>query len=250
MAQLTGATRGAYVQRMFTRIAGRYDLMNRLMTFGQDAAWRRQVVALAQLPPGGRLLDLGTGTGDLALEALRQQPDLTAVGGDFTLAMMRVGQRRPSGSLVRWSGTDALNLPFPDAAFDAVVSGYLMRNVADRRRAWGEQLRVLKPGGRVVCLDTTPPPRNWLRPFVEFHLHVVIPTLGRLLAGDSEAYTYLPESTEGFLAAEALAEQMRAAGFEAVRFWRRMFGTMAIHVGVRPTAPAHSDKHKPTVANL
>lgn len=237
MAHLTGATRGAYVQRMFTRIAGRYDLMNRLMTFGQDVAWRRQVVALAQLPPGGRLLDLGTGTGDLAFEALRQQPAIAAVGGDFTLAMMRVGQRRPDGGRVRWSGTDALNLPFPDATFDAVVSGYLMRNVADRRRAWGEQFRVLKPGGRVVCLDTTPPPRNWLRPFVEFHLHVVIPNLGRLLAGDSEAYTYLPESTEGFVSADALAEQMRAVGFEAVRYWRRMLGTMAVHVGVKPGGP-------------
>jgi demethylmenaquinone methyltransferase/2-methoxy-6-polyprenyl-1,4-benzoquinol methylase len=236
MTHLAGAERARYVQAMFTRIAGRYDLMNRLMTFGQDAAWRRLVVEWAQLPPGGRLLDLGTGTGDLALEALRRQPDARVVGGDFTLAMLRVGQGRDESRRVRWSGTDALNLPFPDGAFDAVVSGYLMRNVADLPRAWAEQYRVLKPGGRVVCLDTTPPPDNALRPFIQLHLRVVIPALGRWIAGDGDAYTYLPDSTAGFLSAEALAERMRAAGFQDVRYRRLMLGTMAVHVGFKPSA--------------
>lgn len=234
MAQLTGTERARYVRAMFARIAGRYDVMNRLMTFGQDGAWRRRVLELAELTPAAKLLDLGTGTGDLALAALQQTPGVTAVGGDFTLAMMRVGQRRPEGARVRWSGTDALNLPFPDESFDVVVSGYLMRNVGDLPRAWAEQWRVLKPGGRVVCLDTTPPAANWRRPFIRFHLSVVIPALGRLIAGDDAAYTYLPESTTGFLAAEALAERMRAAGFEAVRFERLMLGTMAIHAGRKP----------------
>ncbi len=233
MTHLTGAERAAYVQSMFARIAGRYDLMNRLMTGGQDVGWRRQVIQLAQLPPGGKLLDLGTGTGDLAFEALRQQPALRATGGDFTLEMMRVGQTRPDGNRVHWAGTDALHLPFPEDAFDAVTSGYLMRNVIDVRRAWAEQYRVLKPGGRVVCLDTTPPPRNPLRPFVEFHLHVIIPTLGRLLTGDTDAYTYLPDSTENFLAAEKLGEHMAKAGFKDVQFRRLMFGTMAIHWGTK-----------------
>lgn len=234
MAQLTGADRAAYVRQMFTRIAGRYDLMNRLMTFGQDGAWRRQVIALAQLPPGGRLLDLGTGTGDLAFEALRQQPTADVVGGDFTLAMMRVGRGRAGGGSVRWSGTDALHLPFPDETFDAVVSGYLMRNVGHLGRAWEEQFRVLKPGGRVVCLDTTPPPAGLLRPFINLHLRVVIPALGRWIAGDGEAYTYLPDSTHGFLEAEALADRMRTAGFQVVAYRRLMFGTMAIHTGLKP----------------
>jgi demethylmenaquinone methyltransferase/2-methoxy-6-polyprenyl-1,4-benzoquinol methylase len=235
MAHLTGSQRAAYVQAMFARIAGRYDLMNRLMTFGQDTAWRRLVIRWAQLPRRGRLLDLGTGTGDLAFEALRQQPALTVVGGDFTLAMMRVGQGRPQGGRVCWSGIDALNLPFPDDSFDALVSGYLMRNVGDLPRAWAEQYRVLKPGGRVVCLDTTPPPATLLRPFILFHLRIVIPALGRLVAGDSAAYAYLPDTTEGFLTAEALAERMRAAGFQSVRFRRLMFGTMAVHAGVKPS---------------
>jgi demethylmenaquinone methyltransferase/2-methoxy-6-polyprenyl-1,4-benzoquinol methylase len=234
MSRLTGAERSAYVQSMFSRIARRYDRMNRLMTFGQDLGWRRTVIDWARLPRGGRLLDLGTGTGDLAFMALRRDPSLLAVGGDFTLAMMRVGQARPEGGRVRWSGTDALNLPFPDNTFDAITSGYLMRNVADVRRAWAEQYRVLKPGGRTVCLDTTPPPKNLLRPLIDFHLHVVIPTLGKLIAGDSEAYTYLPDSTEGFLSAEALAERMQEAGFQSVRFKRLMFATMAIHMGIKP----------------
>ncbi len=233
MSHLTGADRARYVQRMFGRIAGRYDVMNRLMTGGQDVRWRRQVIDLARLPAGGRLLDLGTGTGDLAFEALHRDPTLRPVGGDFTLEMMRVGRRRPQGQAVRWAGIDALHLPFEAGRFDAVTSGYLMRNVVDVRQAWAEQYRVLKPGGRVVCLDTTPPPRNLLRPFIHFHLHVVIPTLGRLIAGASDAYTYLPDSTEGFLPAEALAQRLTEAGFKEVGFRRLMFGTMAIHWGTK-----------------
>ena len=233
MTHLTGVARAQYVQGMFSRIAGRYDVMNRLMTGGQDVRWRRQAIDLAQLPPGGKLLDLGPGTGDLAFEALGRDAALRAVGGDFTLEMMRVGRRRPEGAQVRWAGTDALNLPFAANYFDAVTSGYLMRNVIDVRQAWAEQHRVLRPGGRVVCLDTTPPPRNWLRPFINFHLHVIIPTLGRLIAGASDAYTYLPDSTENFLPAELLADRLRTAGFRDVGFKRLMFGTMAIHWGTK-----------------
>ena len=234
MAHLTGTARAQYVQSMFGRIAGRYDLMNRLMTAGQDVRWRRLVIDQAALPLGGRLLDLGAGTGDLALEGLRRDPTLRATGADFTLEMMRVGRERSGGDRVRWAGVDALHLPFDSDQFDAVVSGYLMRNVVDVRRAWSEQYRVLQPGGRVVCLDTTPPPRNLLRPFVNFHLHVVIPTLGRLVAGASDAYTYLPESTEGFLSAEQLAARLTEAGFQGVGFKRLMFGTMALHWGHKP----------------
>jgi demethylmenaquinone methyltransferase/2-methoxy-6-polyprenyl-1,4-benzoquinol methylase len=233
MAHLTGAARAHYVQRMFGRIARRYDLMNRLITGGQDLRWRKIVVDFAAPPEGGCLLDLGTGTGDIAAEALRRDPTLLAAGGDFTLEMMRVGRARPGRRAILWAATDALNLPFPDEAFDAVTSGFLMRNVSDARRAFDEQRRVLRSGGRVVCLDTTPPPHNWLHPLIAFHLHTVIPTLGRLLTGSAEAYTYLPDSTEGFLTAEALAGCMAEAGFREVHYRRLMFRTIAIHVGVR-----------------
>lgn len=233
MTRLAGPERAAYVQALFARIAGKYDLMNRLMTAGQDVRWRKIVVQMSALPPGGRLLDLGAGTGDLAAEALRADSSILSVGGDFTLQMMRVGRRVPSRRAVRFAACDALRLPFDADTFDAVTSGFLMRNVIDLGGAWAEQYRVLKPGGRVVCLDTTPPPKNFLRPFINFHLHVIIPAMGRLIAGASDAYTYLPESTENFLPAEQLAERMRHAGFREVQFRRLMFGTTAIHWGAK-----------------
>jgi demethylmenaquinone methyltransferase/2-methoxy-6-polyprenyl-1,4-benzoquinol methylase len=233
MTHLRGQERAAYVQDMFGRIARRYNLMNRLMTFGQDMKWRRFVVQRANLKAGGKLLDLATGTGDIAFEAVRAVPGIQAVGADFSLPMMRVGQQMPLGRAVGWSGADALNLPFPDATFDAVTSGYLMRNVIDIPRAVAEQLRVLKAGGRIVVLDTSPPPKNLLRPFIEIHLRYVIPTLGRLVAGKSgaDAYQYLPSSTQAFKTPEELAAIMRAAGVRNVQYRTFMFGTMAVHWG-------------------
>ncbi|MCB9456503.1 MAG: ubiquinone/menaquinone biosynthesis methyltransferase [Anaerolineaceae bacterium] len=233
MAHLTGKDRADYVQDMFGRIAGRYNLMNRLMTFGQDMRWRRFVVQQADLPPGGKLLDLATGTGDIAFEAVRAVPGLQAVGADFSLPMMRVGQQTPMGKRVGWAGADALNLPFPDNTFDAVTSGYLARNVIDIPRMLAEQLRVLKPGGRVVVLDSSPPPANLLRPFIEIHLRYVIPTLGRLVAGKNgaDAYQYLPSSTQAFKTPDELAALMRDAGLRNVQYKTFMFGTMAVHWG-------------------
>jgi demethylmenaquinone methyltransferase / 2-methoxy-6-polyprenyl-1,4-benzoquinol methylase len=233
MANLTGSERARYVQDMFARIASRYDLMNRLMTAGQDIHWRKEVVRRAALPPNGRLLDLGAGTGDLAQEALHQYPGCCPVAADFTLEMMRIGQRRSPMDCPSWSGADALHLPFPQEAFDAVVSGFLFRNVSDVRQALLEQQRVLKPGGRIVILDTTRPPHNLFTPLINIHLHTVIPILGRLITGEGEAYTYLPESTEGFLPAESLAARLLEAGFHQVGFQRRMFGTIAIHWGTK-----------------
>jgi demethylmenaquinone methyltransferase/2-methoxy-6-polyprenyl-1,4-benzoquinol methylase len=231
MATLQGKARAAYVQGMFDRIAGRYNLMNRLMTFGQDLRWRRFVVQQAKLKSGDRLLDLATGTGDIAFEALHQVPNIHAVGGDFSLGMMIVGKNLPHGNEVEWSGADALNLPFPDAVFDAVTSGYLMRNVIDIPRAFAEQKRVLKAGGRIVVLDTSPPPQNLLRPFIEIHLRYIIPLLGRLISGNADAYQYLPESTQKFKTPDELAALMREAGFKSVQYQRFMFGTMAVHWG-------------------
>ena len=211
---------------MFSRIAGRYDLMNRLMTAGQDIRWRKQVIRLAQLNDDSCLLDIGTGTGDLAREALAQYPQLKVIAADFTLEMMRVGQK--NGAL-NFSSADTLSLPFEEETFDALVSGFLMRNVVDLPQALQEQYRVLRKGGRVVILDTTRPKKNILSPLIWLHMHLVIPLLGRLLTGSGEAYRYLPETTESFLAAEDLASRMAAAGFQNIRFQRFMFGTIAIH---------------------
>ena len=236
MAQLTGNERARYVQNVFSRIANRYDLMNRLMTGGQDVRWRQEVIRRAGLAPGAYVLDLGAGTGDLGREALRQQPAAKVVAADFTLEMMRVGQGHSSSSgtangQVGWSAADALHLPFADRTFDVVVSGFLMRNVSDITLALSEQLRVLKTGKWVVILDTTRPQSNLLSPFIWAHLHIIIPTLGGLVSGLRDEYTYLPESTENFLSAEQLCARMISAGFKQVGFRRRMFGTIAIHWG-------------------
>jgi SAM-dependent methyltransferase len=154
VAHLKGKERSDYVRGMFDRIAARYDLLNRIISGGQDMKWRRFVVEVAALPPDGKLLDIATGTGDIAFEALKQSPGAQAVGADFALGMMRVGAGRdPFGRSVDWTGADALALPYASESFDAVASGFLMRNVVDIPRALSEQWRVLKPGGVIGCRE-------------------------------------------------------------------------------------------------
>ncbi len=226
MAYLTGPERAKYVRNMFTRIASRYDLMNRLMTGGQDIRWRRKVIQLARLKRDACVLDVGTGTGDLAREASVQFPRARVVAADFTLEMMRTGQNK---SRLHFASADALRLPFEASLFDAVVSGFFMRNVIDLQKSLQEQYRVLKNGGRIVILDTTRPTRNILSPLIWLHMHIAIPLLGALLTGVRDAYRYLPETTEGFVTAEELAVRMAAAGFKRINYERLMFGTIAIH---------------------
>ena len=234
MAHLQGQERAQYVQSMFARIAGRYDLMNRLMTAGQDIKWRRYVIQQARLPENGRLLDIATGTGDIALEGLQHTAGLQAVGGDFTVEMMQAGKQLPERQPIQWVGSDTLALPFPDNTFDAVTSGFLMRNVIDVPGAFREQMRVTKPGGHVVVLESSPPKKNLLRPFILIHLNHVIPLLGKLITGESDAYRYLPDSTQQFKSPDVLADIMRETGFQDVQYKLFMFGTVAIHTGRKP----------------
>lgn len=225
---------GTAVRRMFDRISRRYDLMNLLMTFGQDRRWRRFVAGQAALPPGGRLLDMGTGTGGIAREAQALDPSSTVVAADFSLDMMRAGKSLRGSGGVYWCSADALDLPFPDNRFDAVTSGYLIRNVPDADRAFAEQFRVLRPGGRIVCLDTSPPRKTLLYPLVMLHFKAVIPLMGGLISGSRAAYTYLPESTRAFQTPGQLADTMRRAGFGNICHRSFMFGTISVHVGIRP----------------
>ena len=234
MAHLQGQERAQYVQSMFARIAGRYDLMNRLMTAGQDIKWRRYVIQQARLPENGRLLDIATGTGDIALEGLQQTAGLQAVGGDFTVEMMQAGKQLAERQPIQWVGSDTLALPFPDNTFDAVTSGFLMRNVIDVPGAFREQMRVTKPGGHVVVLESSPPKKNLLRPFILIHLNHIIPLLGKLITGESDAYRYLPDSTQQFKSPDELADIMRETGFQDVQYKLFMFGTVAIHTGRKP----------------
>jgi demethylmenaquinone methyltransferase/2-methoxy-6-polyprenyl-1,4-benzoquinol methylase len=222
------------VRTMFGRIAGRYDVMNRLMTFGRDRAWHRQVVRRAALPAGGRLLDVGSGTGGIVCAALDRDPTLSVVAADFTYAMMDAGRQRHPARRIRWCGADALALPFRDGSFDAVTSGYLIRNVTDIRQAFEEQIRVLRPGGRVVCLDTSPPPPGPLYPFIKAYLKIVIPLAGRIVSGDRYAYRYLPESTQHFHTPDKLQRIMQAAGLKDIGYRRLMWGTIVILHGTKP----------------
>jgi demethylmenaquinone methyltransferase / 2-methoxy-6-polyprenyl-1,4-benzoquinol methylase len=227
----TGKARAEYVRKTFTRVAHNYQRMNSLMTLGQDHAWRREVVRLVGLKPGMRLLDLGTGTGDLARLVLANGQGVKIVAADFTLEMLLAGWKR--GELP-FTAADALAAPFAAESFDVVISGFLLRNVGDLDQALAEQFRLLKPGGRIVILETTRPTRNLLTPFIWLHMNVVIPLLGSLVSGNREAYEYLPQSSEQFLSAEKLAVRLEEAGFTGVGFKRRMAGTIAIHWGKKP----------------
>lgn len=229
MSHLSGSEKSRYVRHMFSGIAGHYDLLNRLMTFGQDQRWRREAIMMLEVKSGARYLDEGAGTGDIALAISRQFPGVSVVACDLTPEMIAIGRKRAGGMRIMWVIADAQYLPFAGEGFTGVISGYLLRNVGNLEQTLGEQYRVLHPAGKVVSLDTTPPRKNWLHPFIIFYLRRVIPFLGRLFTGNSAAYAYLPRSTEQFLSAEKLAGKLRDAGFSAVSTVHRMAGTMAIH---------------------
>ncbi|NOR25281.1 MAG: ubiquinone/menaquinone biosynthesis methyltransferase [Desulforhopalus sp.] len=216
---------------MFDAIAGRYDLMNRVMTMGQDQKWRRFVVNMAGDPGDGLSLDLATGTGDIGALMTDIHPQAIVVGGDFSLNMLKEAKKRFSDKQIYWQACDANLLPFGDDTFESVTFGYLLRNVDDALKVLEEVRRVLKPGGKVVCLDTTPPAKNFFYPFVRFYFRFGIPVLGRLIANDEAAYAYLTGSTMDFYNAEQLARLFSDAGYVNVGYKKFMLGTIGIHWG-------------------
>jgi demethylmenaquinone methyltransferase / 2-methoxy-6-polyprenyl-1,4-benzoquinol methylase len=222
-----------FVNQMFARIATTYDLMNRLMSLGQDQRWRRELLDYCDLPPHGTLLDVGTGTGDIAYEAMRRFPGVQAYGTDFTYEMMAAGVGKLPGRVLPFAQGDTFALPFPDNTFDAVVSGFMIRNVVDRAAAFREQARVTKPGGRVVCLETTPPSNSPLGPLFSLYFFRLVPLLGGLISGDRQAYSYLPHSTVDFPDPRVLQHLMELGGLQNVVYVERMFGAVAIHVGTK-----------------
>jgi demethylmenaquinone methyltransferase/2-methoxy-6-polyprenyl-1,4-benzoquinol methylase len=216
------------VRAMFGRIAPVYDRMNSVMTAGMHHRWRERAVDLARVGPGSRALDVGTGTGDLAIELARR--GATVTGLDFAPAMLEVA-RGKAPDIVFERG-DALALRHGDGEFDAVTVGFGARNFADLNRGLREMARVTKPGGRVVVLEITTPQRLPLSWFFRLWFDRAVPALGRL-AGDPDAYTYLPSSVRRFPGPEELAGRMGAAGLDEVRWIITAGGIIALHAGTR-----------------
>jgi demethylmenaquinone methyltransferase / 2-methoxy-6-polyprenyl-1,4-benzoquinol methylase len=226
------------VRGMFDRIAGVYDVMNTAMTAGMHHRWRERAAAMAELEPGGSALDVCCGTGDLALQlARRVGPEGEVVGCDFSERMLELARAkadRDGVSGIRFEWADALELPYPDASFDAATIGFGARNLADLDRGLAELRRVVRPGGRLVILEITQPTRPPLSGFFSLWFDRIVPLLGTF-AGDRSAYTYLPESVKRFPSPRGLAERMAAAGFPRVRYLVLAGGIITIHAGVAGT---------------
>ena len=225
------------MQAMFDRIAGLYDRMNTVMTAGLHHQWRRRAVDMAALSPGGRALDVATGTGDLALElAQRVSPGGEVVATDFSermleLARAKANARSPGAARVVIQSANALDLPFDDDEFDAATVGFGARNFSDLERGLREMARVVRPGGRVVVLEITTPQKPPLSLFFELWFDRIVPALGRL-AGDAQAYSYLPNSVRRFPGPRELAETMSRCGLERIRYVLTAGGIIALHGGV------------------
>lgn len=219
---------------MFDGIAPRYDLVNRVISFGMDRRWRRLAVEILDVAEGDRVLDLATGTGDVALEVLRQTPSAEVVGLDPSTQMLAIAERKlagigPATTLVEG---DAQDLPFEAGCFDRVIMAFGIRNVPDRALALGEIARVLRPGGRLVILELSEPRRGVVAPFARTFIHDVVPRIGALLSGASE-YRYLEASIAAFPAPEAFAQMIAQAGFGSPQMTPLSFGAATLFDAVR-----------------
>jgi demethylmenaquinone methyltransferase / 2-methoxy-6-polyprenyl-1,4-benzoquinol methylase len=224
------------VNRMFDRVASRYDALNAVMTAGLHHRWRQRAADRAELSPGESALDVCCGTGDLALElASRVTSGGSVVGCDFSEPMLDLAREKAAARSVegvRFEWADALGLPYDAGRFDAVTVGFGVRNLADLDRGLREMARVLRPGGRLAILEITQPTRPPLSTFFSLWFDRIVPLLGAL-SEESEAYSYLPESVRGFPGPLRLAELIEGAGFERIRWTILAGGIIAIHSGVR-----------------
>ncbi|MCD4739504.1 MAG: ubiquinone/menaquinone biosynthesis methyltransferase [Anaerolineae bacterium] len=221
----------AAMQELFTRIASQYDLVNWLISWGQVKRWRQIALELAAVPATGRLLDVGTGTGEFALAAHEHFSTARVVGVDITLAMLAQAKRKPAQQRVAWNAGDALHLPYPDNTFDAVISAFIMRNVPDVGQAFAEQTRVVRPGGKIICLEMSWP-RQWFSSLaISGYFFVLAPLVGSLFSGETAAYQYLPHSVKAFMRPESVSALMAAQCLHALTCQQRMWGTVAIYSG-------------------
>jgi demethylmenaquinone methyltransferase / 2-methoxy-6-polyprenyl-1,4-benzoquinol methylase len=228
----SGTLEEPQVRAMFDRIAGFYDVMNSVMTAGLHHAWRRRAADLAAVGPGDRVLDVATGTGDLAVELARRVGAAGEVtGSDFSEEMLARARAKAPG--LRWEWGNALELPYASGRFDAVTVGFGARNFSDLDRGLAEMARVARPGGRVVVLEITTPTRPPLASFYRLWFDRVVPLIGRV-AGDPEAYEYLPSSVRRFPGPHELAARMDRAGLQDIHYVLTAGGIIALHVGTKP----------------
>lgn len=225
---------------MFDGIAHRYDLLNRLMSLGLDERWRHKTVAALELPPDARVLDLATGTADLAIRIIRQHSDSRVTGLDPSAGMLAIGSQKiaslgMSGQIELIVG-DAQNLPHADATFDGVCMAFGIRNVPERARALAEMARVTRPGGRIAILELSEPESGLIAPLARFYIRTLVPRMGALLSGSRE-YRYLQRSIAAFPPAARFARIMEQAGLRVVRVEPLTFGVCHLYVATpRPTA--------------
>lgn len=236
MSKLTEKGRG--IREMFDAIAPRYDLLNRVLSLGIDRRWRRFMVEQLQIPAGGRVLDMATGTGDVALEiAARTPSSVTVVGEDFTQGMLVLGRAKiddsPYAGRILLVNAPCESVPHPSAVFDGVTIAFGIRNVVDRPAGLREMCRVLKPGGRVVILEPSTPSIPLLRGIYSFYFRQVLPRIGGLISRRS-AYQYLHDSVQNFPDRETFKKMMTEAGFVQVRHHDLTGGIASVFVGVRP----------------
>ena len=230
------ADRAGYVRRIFGEIAGRYDLMNTIMTGGRHHAWRA-ATARDLVRVGDRVVDVGCGTGDLSLACARAGAD-AVIGVDFAAPMLPLARRKAArrggdAARVAFARGDGLRLPLADGSADAWCAAFVLRNVPDVDGLLAEARRVLRPGGRLAVLDIPRIGGGLLAPFQRFHLQRVVPLLGRLVGGHADAYRYLPVSAERFMSIDELSARLAAAGFEVERVRTFGVGTVALHLAVR-----------------
>jgi len=228
-------TKRRYVRGLLAGIAGRYDLMNDVMSLGRHRAWKRRVLEIAELGHGQRVLDLAAGTGDLARRAQEAGGEsLEVVATDLTPEMLRVGVRRPGTQIRGWVVGDAEALPYPDASFDRVLVGYGLRNFADLEACLAEILRCLTPGGRLVTLDFGQPRNAVLRRGYLSYLDVSTRVLGWAIQHDAESYAYIAESLRRFPGQRGVRRLMEACGYEACGSLDLLMGMMGVNYGDRP----------------
>lgn len=226
------------VREMFDSIAPAYDFMNRAMTFGIDRIWRRKAVDLLRHEPHGEILDIATGTGDLAILMARCLNPCRVTGVDLSEGMVEIGLRKVAEQrleqCVSLGIADCLALPFANGSFDSVTCAYGVRNFQDLGAGYREMLRVLRPGGRIVILELSTPASAFVRPFYRLYTRGIIPAVGRLVSKDVRAYSYLPESIAAVPQRERMCALMAEAGFTGARFIPMTFGTCCIYTATKP----------------